>query len=302
MPSMTDDHSQRRLGIVLIIAAAVAWSTAPFFTRLLSYDSWTILFWRGVFASGLISVFLAVTEGRAGLRKLFAMQRSGWLVASLSALAMLAFIPALQMTSVANVAVIVATQPFIAAGLAYVWFREAARWRTLLASLIAFIGVVITVSQSMAGADLRGIALACLMVFSFSLMTVAVRRYQQKSMVAAAAMSNLLGSLVSLLFAQGIASVTAHDIGILAMFGGLQVAMGLTLFVLGSRFLPSGEASLIATLETPLMVFWVWVAFAEVPAPRALVGGALVIGAVVADILGDNRERARSRQRITSPS
>ena len=86
------------------------------------------------------------------------------------------------------------------------------------------------------------------------------------------------------------------------MFGGLQVAMGLTLFVLGSRFLPSGEASLIATLETPLMVFWVWVAFAEVPAPRTLVGGALVIGAVVADILGDNRERARSRQRVTSPS
>jgi drug/metabolite transporter (DMT)-like permease len=196
------------------------------------------------------------------------------------------------MTSVANVAVLVATQPFIAAGLAWLWFREAARWRTLLASLVALIGVVITVSQSMAGADLRGVALAFLMVFSFSLMTVAVRRYQQKSMVAAAAMSNLLGSLVSLPFAH-VASVTVHDIGILAMFGGLQVAMGLTLFVLGSRFLPSGEASLIATLETPLMVFWVWVAFAEVPAPRALVGGALVIGAVVADILGDNRERAR---------
>jgi drug/metabolite transporter (DMT)-like permease len=293
MPLMTDDHSQRRLGIVLIIAAAIAWSTAPFFTRLLSHDSWTILFWRGVFASGLISVFLAATEGRAGLRNLVAMERSGWLVASLSALAMLAFIPALQMTRVANVAVIVATQPFIAAGLAWLWFREAARWRTLLASLVAFIGVVITVSQSVAGADLRGIALACLMVLSFSLMTVAVRRYQQKSMVAAAAMSNLLGSLVSLPFAHGIASVTAHDVGILAMFGGLQVAMGLTLFVLGSRFLPSGEASLIATLETPLMVFWVWVAFAEVPAPRALVGGALVIGAVVADILGDNRDKAR---------
>jgi drug/metabolite transporter (DMT)-like permease len=302
MPLMTDDHSQRRLGMVLIIAAAIAWSTAPFFTRLLSHDSWTILFWRGVFASGLISVFLAVTEGRAGLRNLIAMERGGWLVASLSAMAMLAFIPALQMTSVANVAVLVATQPFIAAGLAWLWFREAARWRTLLASLVAFIGVVIAVSQSMAGADLRGIALAFLMVFSFSLMTVAVRRYQQKSMVAAAAMSNLLGSLISLLFAQGITTVTAHDIGILAMFGGLQVAMGLTLFVLGSRFLPSGEASLIATLETPLMVFWVWVAFAEVPAPRALVGGALVIGAVVADILGDNRERARSRQGVTSPS
>jgi len=299
---MTDAHSQRRLGIVLTIAAAVAWSTAPFFTRLLAYDSWTILFWRGVFASGLITVFLAMTEGRAGLRNLVAMDRSGWMVASLSMLAMVAFIPSLQMTSVANVAVIIAIQPFMAAGLAFVWFREVPRRRTMLASLVAFIGVAITVSQSLGSADLRGIALACLMVFSFSLMTVAVRRYQQKSMVAAAAMSNFLGSLVSLAFAHAITSVTINDIGVLAMFGGLQVAMGLTLFVLGSRFLPSGEASLIATLETPLMVFWIWVAFAEVPAPRALIGGALVIGAVVADILGDNRERARSRERITAPS
>ena len=286
----TDARSQRRLGIVLVIAAAIAWSTAPFFTRLLQHDSWTILFWRGIFASILISVFLGMTEGRRGLHNLVAMEPSGWLVASLSTLAMVAFIPALQMTSVANVAVIIATQPFIAAGLAWLWFREAARGRTLVASLAAFAGVAVTVSQSATSSDLRGIALSFLMVFSFSLMTVAVRRYQQKSMVAAAAMSNLLGSLVSLPFAHGMASVSTYDIGVLALFGGLQVAMGLTLFVLGSRFLPSGEASLIATLETPLMVFWIWVAFAEVPAPRALIGGALVLAAVVADIVGENRE------------
>src|SRR5262249_44458593 len=155
--------------------------------------------------SGLITVFLAATEGRAGLRNLVAMERSGWMVASLSTLAMVAFIPALQMTSVANVAVIIATQPFMAAGLAFVWFRELPRWRTMLASLVAFIGVAITVSQSVASADLSGVALALFMVFAFSLMTVAVRRYKQKSMVAAAAMSNLLGSAVSLFFAHGIA-------------------------------------------------------------------------------------------------
>jgi drug/metabolite transporter (DMT)-like permease len=73
------------------------------------------------------------------------------------------------------------------------------------------------------------------------------------------------------------------------MFGFFQVALGLTLFVLGSRLLPSGQASLIATLETPLMPFWVWLAFQEVPASRTLVGGALVMGAVLADIIADIR-------------
>jgi drug/metabolite transporter (DMT)-like permease len=73
-----------------------------------------------------------------------------------------------------------------------------------------------------------------------------------------------------------------------------RLGIALTLFVLGSRFLPSGQASLIATLETPLMPFWVWLAFQDTPAPRTLVGGALVMGAVVADIVGDNRAQKQS--------
>jgi drug/metabolite transporter (DMT)-like permease len=89
--------------------------------------------------------------------------------------------------------------------------------------------------------------------------------------------------------------VTTVDIAVLAMFGLFQVAMGLTFFALGSRLLPSGQASLVATLETPLMPFWVWLAFGEVPAIRALVGGALVMGAVVADIIGDNRARDETK-------
>jgi drug/metabolite transporter (DMT)-like permease len=91
--------------------------------------------------------------------------------------------------------------------------------------------------------------------------------------------------------ARDIGSVTEIDIVVLALFGLFQVGMGLTFFALGSRMLPSGQASLIATLETPLMPFWVWLAFQEVPALRALAGGALVMGAVIADVLGDNRQR-----------
>ena len=100
-------------------------------------------------------------------------------------------------------------------------------------------------------------------------------------------MSNVLGSIVSIPFAREIGGVTGADILILAMFGCLQVALGLTLFFLGSRLLPSGQAALISTLETPLMPFWIWVGFAEVPTLRVLVGGALVMGAVIADIIGD---------------
>jgi drug/metabolite transporter (DMT)-like permease len=287
-------HSQHRTGIALVAAAAVAWSTAPFFTRLLPLDSWTILFWRGLFGGAAIAVVLVLTQGRAGLRDFTGMGKSGWLVASLSTLGMLAFIPALQLTNVSNVAIIIATGPFVAAALAWLWLRESPRLRTLLAMVVALCGVVIIVGNASNSSDIIGIALACFMTLVIAAMTVAVRRHKDTPMVAAAAMSNLLGSVISIPFAHGIAGVTGADLITLAMFGLFQVGLGLSLFVIGSRHLPSGQASLIATLETPLMPFWVWLAFHETPTDRTLIGGALVMGAVVADIVGETREQKQA--------
>jgi EamA domain-containing membrane protein RarD len=63
---MPSTERQHRAGVVLVTAAVVAWSTAPFFTRLLHLDSWTILFWRGLFGGGSIALLVIFTEGFAG--------------------------------------------------------------------------------------------------------------------------------------------------------------------------------------------------------------------------------------------
>lgn len=287
--AVSDTASQRRAGILLLIAAAVAWSTAPFFTRLLPLDSWTIIFWRGVFGGAFITVALLAARGRAGLQDFRGMDRIAWLVASLSTLGMIAFIPALQLTSVSNVAIIIATGPFATAALAWVWLRERPRWQTLVAMAVAFCGIVIIVGGAGGRADIIGIALACFMMAVIAAMTVVVRRHKGTPMVAAAALSNFLGSVVSLPFADSITSVTSAQLLTLAMFGVFQVGLGLSLFMLGSRYLPSGQAALIGTLETPLMPFWIWLAFQEIPTARALIGGAIVMAAVVADIAGETR-------------
>jgi drug/metabolite transporter (DMT)-like permease len=291
---MTGARSQHRLGIALVIAAAVFWSTAPFFTRLLAYDSWTILFWRGLFAGIMITVLMMFLQGRGSLRDLVKFDINGWLVASFSTLAMIAFIPSLQLTDVSNVAIIIATGPFLAAGLAWIWLKEIPHRRTLLASAVALIGVVIIVGGARAGSDVLGVALAIFMALAIAAMTVMVRRHRNTPMIAAAALSNFLGSAISLPFAHGITAVTGFDLMILAMFGCCQVALGLTLFFLGSRLLPSSQAALISTLETPLMPFWIWVGFGDVPTSRVLLGGALVMGAVVADLIGDMRSQRPS--------
>jgi drug/metabolite transporter (DMT)-like permease len=287
--------AQRRLGIALVALAAVAWSTAPFFTRLLPFDSWTILFWRGVFGGLAIAAALAF-NGLTGLRDMILPGRRGWLISGLSTLGMVAYIPSLQWTSVANVAVINATCPFVTAALALAWLNEPTRRRTLFAGLVALAGIVITVGGAQASADLRGLGLAALMTLAVAAMTVAIRRFPGTSMLAAAGFSNILGSLIGIPFAHGIGHVSPWHLVIFAAFGVFQVGAGLSLFMLGSRLLPSGQAALIATLESPLMPFWVWLAFQEMPTTRALIGGAIVMVAVVADIFGEIRQTAMASE------
>jgi hypothetical protein len=101
---MQDARSERLVGVCLVAAPAVAWSTAGLFTRLLPFDAWTILFWRGVFGCGFTTLYLVASRAGAW-RELAGIGRPGWLVACLSTIGMVAFIPALQLTTVANVAI-----------------------------------------------------------------------------------------------------------------------------------------------------------------------------------------------------
>jgi drug/metabolite transporter (DMT)-like permease len=291
---MTDTVAKEGLGMALVAAAAVAWSTAPLFVRLLPFDSFTILFWRGVFAGCGIAAFLLLTQGKSALADLKRLNRGGLLFAVLSTTGMLLYIPALQLTSPANVAIILTTAPFASAALAWAWFSEVPRARTVFASAVAVLGVAFSVGGASAS-DLRGIGLACLLMLAVAGMTVTARRYRDTPLIAAAALSNFLGSAASLPFAQGPASVSVHHIAVFAAFGLLQVALGLTFFVLGSRHLPAAQSALISLLETPLMPFWVWLVFGDAPTAGQLLGGAIVLAAVVADILGDFRMREPGR-------
>ena len=104
-----------RLGLVFVTASALAWSTAGFFTRLIHLDSWTILVWRGLFGGSGILLFIILREGRDTFRSFLRMEWPGWCFTLISVTGTLCFITSLGLTSVAHVAIIYATVPFLAA-------------------------------------------------------------------------------------------------------------------------------------------------------------------------------------------
>lgn len=282
------------IGIALVLSSAVAWSTAGFFARTVPIDIWTVVFWRGTFG-GLSIVALAMIEKR---RLAFDLKRAfgaaGIALIAISAAGKIAFIYALQNTTVANVTVIYATLPFITAILAWLWFRERADRRTLIGSLVAGAGVVTTVAGSagLAGGSLPGDLAALFMTFTMGLMTVIMRRHRDVPMLEAAALSGIAAAIIAFPMADPFAA-TVTEVLWLAAFGIVTQGGGLGLYTIGARRLPSAQAALLSASEVPMSPLWVWIFFQEVPARETFIGGGLVLAAILWNVGAELRKARR---------
>lgn len=276
-------------GNAIIIASAAAFSTAGLFTRLLPTDAWTMLFWRGLFGGLLIAAVIAWQEGRQVSRAFRAIGRAGLLAAACSTLGTICFILALRDTSVAEVTIIFATAPFLAAAMAWAWGAERPRLVTLIAIALALLGVVVMVGAGRGGGGTLGRLLAFGMTALMALMMVVIRRNRQVSMLPAACLSAFACAALVLPLANP-AAVTSGELALLFAFGTTQFGLGLLLLTIGSRRIPATRASLLGNLELPFAPLWVWLAFGEAPSIAATIGGAIVAAAIALDLAG-NRTR-----------
>ncbi len=278
------------LGLVLITAATLAWSVAGLFTRWISVDTGTMLVWRGVFGAVGIFVVICALQGRNGIAAFARLGRVGWAYAVVSGLGMICFITALRLTTVAHVSIIYATVPLVAAGLGWVILRERPARSAVVASLFALLGVTIMVGLGTDGA-LSGDLLAFGMTMALAVMMVISRRFPDLLTLQAACLSALLSGIIALPVADGLI-VEPDQLGLLALFGLVNSALGLALFALGSRLLPPVETALITALDAPLAPVWVWLVFGEVIRRDTLLGGAIVFAAVLVHLVRHTRRGA----------
>ena len=190
------------------------------------------------------------------------------------------FLNALARTTVANTLVIQSTSPFIAALLGWVWMGEPVRRRSWMAMAAALAGATVMASHSWGAGSISGDLLALVTAIAFATATVIVRRHRELRMTAAAGLASIFSAIFAWPPARPLA-VGLDDLALLALFGAAQLGFGLVLFTAGARLIPVAEASLIAVLESVLGPVWVWLALGETPAPAAIVGGLIILSALV---------------------
>ncbi len=270
---------QYRKGVLLVAGSAVAWSLAAWFTRAVEADIWAVQFWRAVWAGLFILAYVHLRGVDGGLPGIARMGRPGWAVAIVGAAATLCFLAAFRLTVAANVVLMYATAPFVAAGLAWLLMREVPGGSTLLASVIALAGAAVMVSGSLSSGGLTGDLLAVGMTFGMALMTVIIRKHRALPMVIAGAFSSWLIIPVALPMTD-VLFISARDFWLLFLFGAVQ-ATGITLMTEGARLIPAAQVPLIGTLDIPLAALWVWFAFSEIPPLLTFAGGGIILTAVL---------------------
>jgi len=278
-----------RRAVALMVLVTLLWSIAGVVTRHLdAARSFEVTFWRSLFNALTLAVGLTLLRGPALWPGLLRADRVLWASGLCWAVMYTAFMVALTLTTVANVLVTMAIGPMVTALFSRLFLDQRLPLRTWLAIFIAGAGIAwMFGTEAGSGGSLLGSLVACAVPLAGAVNWILLQRAaesgaQAPDMLPAVLLGALISAAVTLPLAWPLQAST-HDLQLLALLGSVQLALPCLLVVRLSRELPAPEIALLALLEVLFGVAWAWLGAGERPPASVLLGGVLVLGALVAN-------------------
>jgi len=285
--------SDQLKGLSLAISGVLLLSPDALLVRMVSADHWTLLFWRcGIFAAVLLLALAVLAPARLGetLRSLW---RGPMLAAGLAyCFTSLCFIYSITHTLAANTLFIVGAAPLFGALISHLVLGEHLLRRTWVAILLCTAGLALIFAGTLAdgggspGGSLAGDLAALGTAAGLAVNANIVRHYRRynmlPSLVVGSGITALIGAAMALQL--GFDPFVVSDSDLLWLFaqGAGALALPFALLTLAPRYIPAPEVNLVMLLESFLGPLWVWWFLAEVPPSSTLLGGALVLGTILA--------------------
>lgn len=240
-------------------------------------------FLRAAFMAVSWAVMIRLRRG-ALLRPLLSISRVGLLAAVLLAIDRFAFVAAVQTTTIANVLIIFAAVPAFAAVIAFFVLKERTSLANGIAIAASLLGVAIICGAELAPDMMLGNGLAVVSAMFYTLYLICLRFAETDEVLESLCLSGLIGAAVALPFTD-VTALSPSSMGVIALQGLVLLPVGFALYFSGTRYLPAAEVALIGLLETVLAPVWGWAVIGEVPSSHALLGGGIVVLAVLGQAL-----------------
>ena len=291
-----------RQAVLLMIACTMMWSIAGVVTRHLEHTrSFEVTFWRSFFTFISLLIILPLIHGRSLLSKFKQGGLFLWICGICWGVMFTAFMTALTMTSVANVLITLSLGPMLTALLARIFIGHRLPARTLVAIVVAGFGIAYMYAAQINLSDLKqltGMLVALGVPIAAAVNWTLVQHSQAQGHDVDLVPAVLLGALMSTFVTFPLSfpfQATGQDISLLAMLGLVQLAIPCALSVVCARYLKAPEVSLLALLEIIFGIGLAWLGANEKPGLPVLMGGSLVLGALVLNEWLGMRERAMMR-------
>ncbi len=268
-------------GALYVLAAGLCWSFTGVFIRLAPHlDSWQFLVYRGLGTAVAFALLARSREPRALPNRL-----QGAIATLALSLSAIGFIVALKLTSVANALFLSSSSPLLSAVLGFLVLGERLDARQVGSVALGFCGLAVIVGGGFETGHIVGDLLAVLSALSFATVSVCMRLAPDRdfapAMVGYGVLSALLAAGVTLGEGATLAPPLFETLSAFAA-GFVLMGLGFTLFLRGAPVVPAVGQTVLAQTETIFGPVWVWLAFGETPATATLVGGAIILAAVIA--------------------
>ena len=277
------------LGFVLVVTSGLVWSLGAPLVRFLEdaeHYRLPFLIYRGIILFLVVIVYVLIREGRNflnSLKRIDIWVVFGGLVLSLT---MFGWIYALTTTSVAVSLLMLALSPTLSAFLGYLILGERLSRVTLVNMVIVVVGVIVMVWDAEKSSTIIGAIYGFFVALGFAIYTITIRHNPELPKLLtpgiAGFFSVILASIL-LVATGGSFEMPPINLGI-SLINGLVIGVGLILFGLGAKYLPSGELVLLTLLEVVAGIFWAWlpiIGIHETPEANTLIGGCFIVTAII---------------------
>ena len=241
---------------------------------------WQILFYRSLFFLWALIIFLFLTYGKETLKKIKIAGTPGLIGGFFLSGSYVAYMYSMTETSVANVVFIISTQTIFLPVIAYFFLKEKISPRGMVAIVLAMIGVLLMIGDSLGTGSLYGNLAALAIPVNFSILILIIRKYPKVDMIPAIFYAGILSCIYGLLLLESV-SISLKDIWLSFLLGVPQLAFGFIFITIGSRTTPAVMVGLLMLMETIFAPIWVWLFYNEIPPASVLIGGLIIISAVV---------------------
>jgi drug/metabolite transporter (DMT)-like permease len=269
-------RNPQAFGILVTLCGVMIFMPDALIMRLIGGDMLALAFWRGVISGSIFLVLNQIFAPRSMPAKGEWFDRKGLLIIALNAGGVLSWCSAMQHTSAANALLVLAIAPFLAAILSFLLLKERIDRVTALAIALVFTGVLVLASGSLGQGRLLGDGFALMNAITIAAYYVTLRTTGRRNMLPHLALGSILGGLLAVPFAD-FEPVTSTQALLIFLSGAIILPGAAGLLMLGPRYLPAPEVSMITLLEVILGPLLVWAVIGENPGQMTLIGGAIIV-------------------------